>query len=174
MPSQTDLCPWHLVVAAASAALMGMILPVQGALAEEAHLLRIDGAVGHVLTLSADDLAALPQSDVRVTYKTGHGQEEATYSGVSLWALLGKADLGPLSADKPTRTAHYLMLSARDGYRVVVALGEIDPELEGKSAIVALKRNGVSIPDKEAFRLALPGDSHGARNLHALDHIEVR
>ncbi len=142
--------------------------------AEDTPSLRIDGAVSQVLTLSAADLVALPQSDVRVTYLTGHGPEEAVYSGVSLWSLLEKAGVGALLKDKKARAAHMVMLTASDGYRVAIAIGEIDPDLEGKPAMVALKRDGKAIEAKDLFRIALPGDKHGARNMHALTHIEVQ
>lgn len=144
------------------------------ALAEEPLRLRIDGAVTHPLTLSAEDLAALPQSDVAVTYLTGHGPETATYSGVAIWTILQNAGLEAIDKDKATRTAHVLWLTASDGYRAAIALGEIDPLLEGKPALVALKRDGQPIAAKDMFRIALPGDRHGARNMHALTHIEVQ
>lgn len=142
--------------------------------ADEPPTLRIDGAVSQALTLSASDVATLPQSDVRVTYLTGHGPEEAVYSGVPIWLLLQKAGLEALLKDKKARAAHMVMLTAEDGYRVAIAIGEIDPDLEGKTVIVALKRDGKAIDVRELFRIALPGDRHGARNLHGLRHIEVQ
>jgi hypothetical protein len=148
-------------------------LPV-AALAEETLRLKVDGAVTHPLTLSAEDLAALPQSDVAITYLTGHGPESATYSGVALWTILEKAGLDAINKDKATRAAHVLWLTASDGYRVAIALGELDPLLEGKPALVALKRDGQPIAANDMFRIALPGDKHGARNMHALIHVEVQ
>lgn len=142
--------------------------------ADEVPNLKVDGTLNSALTLSADELAALPQSDVVITYLTGHGPESATYSGVAIWTILEKAGLDVINKDKATRTAHVLWLTASDGYRVAIALGEIDPLLQGKPAIIALKRDGQPIAAKDMFRLALPGDRHGARNLHALVHIEVQ
>ena len=136
--------------------------------------LTLDGGVAHPLTLTAADLAALPQSDVRVAYLTGHGPEEASYSGVSLWSLIDKAGRGDAFKDRRSHSVHYLLLTATDGYQVVLGFGETDPDLEGKPAIIALMRNGVAIDPEDAFRLALPGDKHGARNMHALTHIELK
>jgi DMSO/TMAO reductase YedYZ molybdopterin-dependent catalytic subunit len=136
--------------------------------------LTIDGAVAHPLTLTVADLAALPQSDIRVAYLTGHGPEDATYSGVSLWSLIEKAGLGDAFKDRRSHSAHYLLLSASDGYQVVLGLGEIDPELEGKPALIALKRDGQPIDPKDIFRLALAGDKHGARNMHDITRIELK
>lgn len=154
--------------------LASIVAEVASTLAEDMPRLRIDGAVSQALTLSASDLAALPQSDVRVAYLTGHGPEDAVYSGVLLWSLLEKAGIDAVLKDKKARAAHLLMLTARDGYRVAISIGEIDPDLEGKAAIVALKRDGTAVDAKEVFRIALPGDKHGARNMHALTHIEVQ
>jgi len=142
--------------------------------AADGPVLTIDGAVAHPLTLSATDLAALPQSDVHIAYLTGHGPEDAIYSGVSLWSLIEKAGLGDSFKDRKTHTGHYLVLSATDGYQIVVAFGEIDPDLEGKPALIALMRDGKPIDTKDTFRLALPGDKHGARNMHLLSHIELK
>jgi len=136
--------------------------------------LTVDGAVAHPLTLTTSDLAALPQSDVHVAYLTGHGPEDATYSGVTLWSLIEKAGLEDAFKDRRSHSAHYLLLSASDGYQVVLGLGEIDPDLEGKSALIALKRDGQPIDPKDVFRLALPGDKHGARNMHAITRIELK
>jgi hypothetical protein len=158
------------IIAVFSAASLVLAAPV---LAQDAPALTIDGAVAHPLTLTAGDLAALPQSDVHVAYLTGHGSEDATYSGVSLWSLIEKAGLGDAFKDRKTHTSHYLTLSAKDGYVVVLALGEIDPDLEGKPGIIALKRDGKPIDAKDTFRLALPGDKHGARNMHQLSHITL-
>ena len=143
-------------------------------MAQDATALTIDGAVARPLTLTTSDLAALPQSDVRVAYLTGHGTEDATYSGVLLWSLIEKAGLGEALKDRKTHTGHFLTLSATDGYTIVLALGEIDPDLEGKAAIIALKRDGVALDPKDTFRLALPGDRHGARNMHQLNHITLK
>lgn len=158
-------------VSLATCCLLGLSVAT---LAEEAQRLKIDGAVTHPLTLSAEDLATLPQSDVAITYLTGHGPESATYSGVAIWTILEKAGLDAINKDKATRTAHVLWLTASDGYRVAIALGELDPLQEGKLALVALKRDGQPIAAKDMFRIALPGDKHGARNMHALTHIEVQ
>lgn len=144
------------------------------AVADAVPSVKVDGAVTHALTLSSEDLAALPQSDVAITYLTGHGPETATYSGVAIWTILQKAGLEAIDKDKATRTAHVLWLTASDGYRVAITFGEIDPLLEGKPALIALKRDGQPIAAKDMFRIALPGDKHGARNMHGLIHIEVQ
>jgi hypothetical protein len=89
-------------------------------------------------------------------------------------ATVPKAGLGDALKDRKTHTGHYLILGAADGYQVVLALGEIDPDLEGKPAVIALKRDGVAIDPKDTFRLALPGDKHGARNMHLLSHITLK
>jgi hypothetical protein len=136
--------------------------------------LTITGAVAHPLTLTVADLAALPQTDIRVSYMTSHGAEDATYSGVSLWSLIEKAGLGAALTDRKSHTAHYLLISASDGYQVVLALGEIDPDLEGKPAVIALKRDSQQIDAKSSFRLALAGDKHGARNMHLVTQIELK
>ena len=65
-----------------------------------------------------------------------------------------------------------VLVTGRDGYAAVVALGEISPDLEGKSAIVAYARDGAVLPG-DSLRLVLPGDRRGSRAVFAISRIDI-
>jgi hypothetical protein len=48
--------------------------------------------------------------------------------------------------------------------------GEIAPDLGGKPALVAYERDGKPLDD---FRIVMPGDKHGARNVRDVAAITV-
>ena len=66
---------------------------------------------GLVVTRSAEqphavdraDVEKLPATEERVSFLTGHGNEEATYTGALLWTVLEQAGaLGATRASMPT------------------------------------------------------------------------
>jgi hypothetical protein len=125
-------------------------------------------------TITPETLKSAPQSTAHISYLTSHGPEEADFAGVSLWDLLQQAGFGDALADRKTRARHYLLITGHDGYQVVVALGEIDPDFEGKPALIALTRNNAALPAKDGLRLVVPGDKHGGRAVYDVAHIELK
>ena len=82
---------------------------------------------GQQHNISDADIAKLPQTTAKAT-DHGHAVE---YSGVLLSALL-QAQGVKLGKDlRGPRVASYLLLEADDGYRVVLAIGEVDPAGHG-------------------------------------------
>src|SRR5262245_29554335 len=107
----------------------------------------IAGAVQHPLHLGLAELQLKPRVDVEVSYITGHGEDHARFTGASLWALLTEAAL----ADGQRRRDHLqrsILVTGRDGYAVLFAMGELDPDLEGKPIILAYQRDGATIEPK--------------------------
>lgn len=157
----------HFLSKALSAALFASLLLASPVSADPAtDTLVIDGLVKQPLHLTASDLAALPSTDAPLP--------DTSFAGPSLWSLLDKAGFGDDLANRKTRAKHYILATGSDGYEVVIALGELDPDLEGKSVIIALKRDGKPLDPKDGFRLVVPGDHHGARGVHQLVHLEVK
>jgi len=68
---------------------------------------------------------------------------------------------------------HYLLVTGRDGYQIVVSMGEIDPDFEAKPAILAYDRDGKPL-GANGLRIVIPGDKHGGRMVHDVVHIEVK
>src|SRR6516162_11814195 len=90
-------------------------------------------------------LQKLPAQQVTVSYQAGRGVEEASFTGVPLWTLLGKVG----GIDDPAKRAelrHVIRITARDGYVVVLSTGEIAPGFGAKPALscVSTRRRGAS------------------------------
>jgi hypothetical protein len=141
-----------------------------GAFAQASDSVSIEGAVTHKRTLSLAELQALPPVTVETDFVRASGQRHVSYTGAALWPLLSEA--GPV--DEPgekTFFRHVVIAHASDGYAVALSVGELDPNGEGKSVIIAYAEDGQ--PGK-SLRLVVPGDHHASRSLHDLTSIEVR
>lgn len=135
--------------------------------------LRFDGAVNRPRDFSRADLERLPARHVDIAYQTGSGDAKAAYTGVLLWTLLGEAG----GLNDPGRRAdlrHTIAVTGRDGYTVVLSLGELDPDFGSVPAIVAFRRDDRTSEPLRDFRLVVPGDRHGGRNVRDVVHIEVK
>ena len=122
----------------------------------------VKGDVAHRRRLTAADLATLPQKTLTVTFKAGAVAQTHTYVGPLLLDVLGLA--GPTfdPAVKNDSLRHYVAVAGSDGYQVVVAWGELDPNFEAKTLLLATSEDGVSLADVGP-RLVVPGDSRGGR-----------
>jgi DMSO/TMAO reductase YedYZ molybdopterin-dependent catalytic subunit len=161
--------------------LLGMVLlvdwPVEAqsgsAGAGSTAIVEIEGAVQEPLYLSPQDIEGLPAERVSASYVTGHGQEQGDYTGVLLWTLLNRARLN----EEPRRRDHLrevITVTGRDGYAVVFSMAELDPDFEGKSVLLAYRRNDQPLPVAEGLRLVVPGDKHGGRYVRDVVRIEVK
>lgn len=133
-------------------------------------VLSVDGAVATPLSLSAADLAKMP----RATAKTIDDGVEVTYEGVLLSEVLKKAGAPNGPALRGKALASYLLCQAKDGYRVVFALAEFDPEFNDNPILVADTRDGRPLFDYQGpFRLVAPHDKKGARSIRMLTKLTV-
>lgn len=122
-------------------------------------------------TITADDLHAFAPQTVDVTFASGQGDQAHTYTGVLLWDVLDKAGM-TLNADVKNDILHkYVVLTATDGYEVVISLGEIDPGFGANPYLLAWEEDGAALP---LVRLVLPGDIKGGRYVSDVVKIEVR
>ena len=130
----------------------------------------IDGAVLHPHHWALSDLKAQPGVVIDLSYQTGHGEEHGHFTGVPLWRLLSEVGLADDKGKNPA-IRHFIVATGGDGYSAIFAFGELDPDLEGKSVLVAYERDGIPMPD---LQLVVPGDKKGARYVHDLVRVEVR
>ncbi|MBV9504887.1 MAG: hypothetical protein JO323_07765 [Acidobacteriia bacterium] len=153
-------------LAVSAALLLGLTLQAS----DSPVLLTIEGAVKTPLALTADDLAKMP----RTTAMFERDGETAEYEGVLLYDLLVKAGVpfGRAMTGKPM--ASYILATARDGYQVVFALPEIDPEFMGARVVIADKRNGGPLLNtQKPIQMIAPQDKLHARSVYSLAKIEV-
>jgi hypothetical protein len=133
----------------------------------------IEGAVKTPLRLRESDLRALAPTAISVSFMTGHGQEQGTYTGALLWTVLAQASVID-GSEKGAHLRHVVVVSGHDGYTIALSIGELDPNFEGKSVIIAYDKDGQALPSSEGLRLIVPGDHHGGRAVRDLERIEVR
>ena len=76
------------------------------------------------------------------------------FEGVGLKLLLEKAGVGFGESLKGKRLASCLVVETADGYRVVIALPELDPAFNEKEVVLTFLRDGKALDDKEGpYRL---------------------
>ena len=123
------------------------------------------------IVLHASDLAGLPQDTMSVQF---HGKPAERYSGVLLPALL---QLIGVRSDSLRRAglARRIVVEAADGYRIVLALSDLDPTLGGRRVLLATSLDGRALPASEApFRLLVAGDERPSRWIRQVIAIRIR
>ena len=148
-----------------------LVFPKVWAQAPPAAVLAVQGDIATPLSLTADDLAKMPRDTASVPAPDG---SKIVYEGVTLRALLQKAGapFGKQLRGKVLST--YVLAKAMDGYQVVFTLGELDPDFGNETILVADKRDGKPLPDKQGpFRLVCPNDHEGARSVRMLETLEI-
>ena len=116
--------------------------------------------------LSLTELQALPAGSVTLPAEHGAAMQ---MRGPALWDVLQKA--GAIDANFHHRVGQVVTIIGKDGYTARLALGEIDPEFEGKAAILATERDGAALDQP---RLAIPGDKRLGRDVRDVASITVR
>jgi hypothetical protein len=130
----------------------------------------VSGLVSHKLQLTLADLKAFPATHVSATQVSGRGPVPLDCMGATLGAVLDKAGLN-LGKANNVKLAHGVLVTADDGYAVMVSLGEIDPDYGGEQAIIATECGGKPL---DAPRLVMPGDKHGGRAVKGVVGMEVK
>ena len=67
------------------------------------------------------------------------------------------------------------MITANDGYQMVISGGEIDPNFGHEPMLLAWKQDGRPLAgERGPLSLMVPGDMHGGRYVHGIVSIDVR
>ncbi|GAB3697400.1 hypothetical protein GCM10027592_21470 [Spirosoma flavus] len=137
-----------------------------------AQTITISGEVTKPLTLQAADLKAMTHTDVTAKERDG---KEHTYAGVPLVDLLKQAGATLGSELRGENLTKYVVVKAIDGYEVVFALPEIDPEFATRTIILADAVDGAPLAQGVGpFRVVVPGEKKPARWIREVKSIEVR
>lgn len=134
----------------------------------------ISGLVDHPGSLSVTDLQRLPTETVAVTYQGHDGEERHTFTGVRLFALLDRVGVTAAPDERNPLLHRYLIVTANDGYQVLLSGGELDPNFGDAPILLAWQQDGRRLTGEDGpLRLVVPGDIHGGRYVHGIVQIEV-
>jgi len=135
-----------------------------------AQQLTVQDESGKKTVLTAPEIEGLP----RVKVTTVASSAAATFEGVALRAVLEKAGVGLGETLKGKRMASCLLVEATDGYRVVIALPEIDPAFNDKQMVLAFLKDGKRLNDKEGpYRLVIPDEKRMARWVRQVTTLRI-
>ncbi|MEH1832622.1 MAG: hypothetical protein V7L29_11200 [Nostoc sp.] len=124
-------------------------------------------------------------TEITVSFQTGSGPRTETYYGVPLWELINNPKAGgglkPGNSGLNSKNSflrQYVLVDATDCYGAVVAIGEIQPNFEGKTVLVAYAKKGtdgkvVPLIDEGFARLVVPGDKAGGRYVTNVTNILI-
>lgn len=148
--------------------------PVAGTEATSASdAIQVTGLVGSV-TLTVDELKALPNESVDVSFMSGQGEQQHSFTGTSLYGVLEHIGLPFPEGVKNPMLKTYLVVTAKDGYQVVIAGGEIDPAFGNVPMLLAWEQDGAALEGTDGpIRLVVPGDTKGGRYVSGVVSIEV-
>ncbi|MER3494939.1 MAG: hypothetical protein C4323_23685 [Mastigocladus sp. ERB_26_2] len=157
---------------------------------------RLGGEVNNPTTYNLEKLRNLQDTlknqnqelitEITVSFKAGSSTRTETYYGIPLWELINNSKaaggLKPGNSGVNTKNSflrQYVLVEATDCYGAVVAIGEIQPNFEGKTVLVAYAKKGsddtvVPLGIDEGFaRLVVPGDKAGGRYVSNVRNILV-
>jgi hypothetical protein len=130
----------------------------------------IQTETGKQAVLTRADIEALPHIKVATTASGG----AATFEGAALRAVLEKAGVELGETMKGKRMASCLLVEAADGYRVVIALPELDPAFTDKQFLLAFLKDGKPLNDKEGpYRIVIPDEKRMARWVRQVTTLKI-
>jgi DMSO/TMAO reductase YedYZ molybdopterin-dependent catalytic subunit len=134
--------------------------------------LKIDGAVATPLVLTIEDLKKMPRKMLTVT--NPHDLKKEMYEGVLVEELLKRAGVPQGEHLRGQSLAAYVVFEAKDGYRVVFSIAELDSGIVDSNVIVADTIDGSLLGAKQGpFRLVAPREKRPARWVRMLQSITV-
>ncbi|MFT4039329.1 MAG: molybdopterin-dependent oxidoreductase [Thermomicrobiales bacterium] len=168
---------WLALLAAAvvmpAAATLAQSTPVASPVA--AGSIEITGLVTTPGPLSVADMQALPTETVSVTFESGGTPEDHTFTGVRLYDALEHIGFAVDPDARNPLLTMYLVITANDGYQVVLSGGEIDPNFGNAPILLAWEQDDAPLAgDAGPLRLVVPGDLRGGRYVHGIVSIDVR
>ena len=127
----------------------------------------VDGVAKSVLATS---LKAMPRDTMALTF---HDQPPVRYEGISLAAVLKSVGVKTDSLGGPA-LATRIVTESSDGYRVVLALADLDPSLGARRILLADRMDGKPLPAAEGpWRLLVGGDQRPSRSARQVLRIRV-
>lgn len=125
---------------------------------------------GVAKSVPAASLKSMARDTMELTF---HDQPPARYEGISLAAILKAVGVRTDSLRGPA-LATRIVTESSDGYRVVLALADLDPSLGGKRILLADRMDGKPLPANEGpWRLLVGGDQRPSRSARQVLRIRI-
>jgi hypothetical protein len=131
----------------------------------------IHGVDGKTITLTPEDVVAIPHKTVSVF--NSHTKATEKYSGVALSDLLSKAGVPQGETMRGRLFTLGVVAQGTDKYGVLYALAEVDPSIHTGEVIVADSIDGQKLGPDGAFKLISTEDRRPARWVRNLSEITV-
>lgn len=133
------------------------------------------GLVRHPGSVAVDELRRYPVETVEVTYAVAGDQESHTFTGVRLFDIVNGAGFAVDAADPSALLELYVVITAKDGYQIVLSVGEIAPDFGDAPILLAWEEDGAPLaPSKGPVQLVVPGDRSDGRYIFGIVTIDVR
>ncbi|WP_210521499.1 molybdopterin-dependent oxidoreductase [Hymenobacter terricola] len=153
-------------------ALLGWALSA-GAQAPVPAGVQVSGAgLAQAVRVSPAQLAKLPRQQV---VRPDHDGQSHTYSGVALYAVLTAAGAELSPAKLPGKgMAHYVQVSAADGYQAVFALAELSSDFAPRTVLLADRCDGQPLPDKSGpYQIIVPEEKKMGRCVRQVQALRI-
>jgi hypothetical protein len=160
--------PTRVVTGLATAVVLA--LSPATAVAAAADTVAVTGAVHHPKRLSVAQLNAMPQRSKEVAFGIGADRASHTFKGALLLDVLNAA--GPTVNPKVKSDLQRFVITVvgADGYAAALAWGEIDPNLENKTVLLATSEDGEALARP---MLVVPFDAKGGRLVNDVVQVVV-
>jgi hypothetical protein len=133
--------------------------------------LTLSGELKSPVKITPKEFASFPRSTVM---GIDHDGKQNEYAGVSLYYLLVKGGAPVGDSIHGKNLLLYLQAEALDGYKVVYALPEIDTLFTNRTILVADKKNGSALDEKEGpLQIIVPGEKKHSRWMRQLISLRV-
>lgn len=135
-------------------------------------LLTVAGEVATPLKLTATDLAKLPHRSLSART---HDGKEASFDGIELGEVLKLAGVKFGEQLRGKDLALFLVVGAADGYRAVFALPELDHAFNDRIIILADRRDGKPLAEKEGpLRIVVADEKRESRWVRQVVSLTIR
>lgn len=131
----------------------------------------VTGAVDKTLTLSEADLR---QMDVENVGVSDQNDQMHTFVGVRLIDILAKAGVPVGDQLRGPNMTKFVLLTAKDGYKVVYSLPVLDPTFTNQVFVLAFEKDGQPLPAESGpFQMVVSQDMKEARWIKTVTEIKV-
>jgi Oxidoreductase molybdopterin binding domain len=121
--------------------------------------------------MTTEEIRKLPRTKVEAKDKDG---KPVTYTGVALHHLLNETQTPLGESLRAGGLRCYLSVEARDGYRVLFSLPEIDPAFTDRTIILADELNSKPLDDRNGpYQIIVPDEKRHARWVRMVETIRI-